>query len=982
MYQLVLQDYNNLAETRASIDTLTSILKKEKLPLVQPESTAEQVPFYCLQPSFQLQRKSEFTQGKQGIAVIARHITNTAMTQWAGLKLDSKVLNKFGLNNLDCIIGRDGYRVTDWLSAMVNAHVDVAKDPYVIILNINEVTYDTMCLLLRCGLGHTTFSFLAQPVLKTFASMKMAANGIYGITSKPTDSQIMQILINQHKDLFKVYANKALQNIDNTEGKLDKVDEIIHRFNYVTKALGGDRTTEQDMTLDSEGNITMGYVTESAIDSLTFDTKLLDSALKKYASKTVDTTVGDFYLDKMNAVLTQMLAIRAYNMLQNDAKTLGNLVQISQVDTKKFGNSYAKHRDFINSLLNFVDNDGGKFYVDNLDSKIEQSNLDLNAADKNAAILYYLKGTFLWNKLFTATGLSSRIMESQIVEATRGFYELFIEVMSQFFGRNDVVLTEGQMPISAYNRVYNTETAAVISANISNYLRAQVIQDNPYLHLDEQELNEMFFGDNTIANRLSNVKTYLRLNRDKAELRELVTEQGTIVNDFLNYLQEEQADGDTTLVSKITLRTPSMQNSGYTEDQLTAAFYTLWQCEDDTVKKFVRDLIRYGYYTSWDERGSNTFTHLIPHEVKKQIGYIQDITNLVNYWKNMTFDQARQLVKDESFGNIGLTIARNFADDDRIVKRVELNLSRFKDWPLVRKGLEVPIVALQRNRTQGAEFFSVSTPQGIKFYRLRGTVMTYDADGDPTIARLVYELSPRLGFTEGTFKIRELDKDGLEKSSYSFNDMKFEAVSEEEIASNTKTYSYTSKKYGDKQFWYQELDKQTIARNEIFDDRQPESPTDLTGLPEVNDLGDLDFNGAPDLNGLPSTTNTDVQPDFSESSAPVSIDIFRGLDNNSTDIKASAEDYLSSTNDVDTSTTDVSPDLDSPAPAASAFAGMFGESLKATQTANETLQSELSQLGYTEEQISEATQQFSQQNPNINTVDEANEAVRKFICNL
>ena len=74
--------------------------------------------------------------------------------------------------------------------------------------------------------------------------------------------------------------------------------------------------------------------------------------------------------------------------------------------------------------------------------------------------------------------------------------------------------------------------------------------------------------------------------------------------------------------------------------------------------------------------------------------------------------------------------------------------------------------------------------------------------------------------------------------------------------------------------------------------------------------------------------------------------------------------------------------MDAPAPASSVFAGMFGESLRAIQTANEMLRSELSQLGYTEEQINEATKQFAQQNPNINTVDEANEAVRKFICNL
>jgi len=45
--------------------------------------------------------------------------------------------NEFGFGDLDAIVGEDGYRISDWLSAMVNAHVDVAKDPYVFDLNVN-----------------------------------------------------------------------------------------------------------------------------------------------------------------------------------------------------------------------------------------------------------------------------------------------------------------------------------------------------------------------------------------------------------------------------------------------------------------------------------------------------------------------------------------------------------------------------------------------------------------------------------------------------------------------------------------------------------------------------------------------------------------------------------------------------------------------------------------------------------------------------
>jgi len=69
--------------------------------------------------------------------------------------------------------------ISAWLSAMVNAHVDVAKDPYISLININPATYSISELLLRDGKGIQTFSFLAQPALVKYANLVNAHNGIY-----------------------------------------------------------------------------------------------------------------------------------------------------------------------------------------------------------------------------------------------------------------------------------------------------------------------------------------------------------------------------------------------------------------------------------------------------------------------------------------------------------------------------------------------------------------------------------------------------------------------------------------------------------------------------------------------------------------------------------------------------------------------------------------------------------------------------------
>jgi len=46
-----------------------------------------------------------------------------------------------------------------WLSAFINAHVDIAKDPYISRLNVNPFTYNIVNLLIRTGFGRNTLFF-------------------------------------------------------------------------------------------------------------------------------------------------------------------------------------------------------------------------------------------------------------------------------------------------------------------------------------------------------------------------------------------------------------------------------------------------------------------------------------------------------------------------------------------------------------------------------------------------------------------------------------------------------------------------------------------------------------------------------------------------------------------------------------------------------------------------------------------------------
>ena len=88
--------------------------------------------------------------------------------------------NNYHLGDLYKITGEDGRHILGWLSAMVNAHVDVAKDPYIFTLNVNGITYNMTNFLIRAGKGMSTFSFIGQPILKEYCRSLSASGGLYG----------------------------------------------------------------------------------------------------------------------------------------------------------------------------------------------------------------------------------------------------------------------------------------------------------------------------------------------------------------------------------------------------------------------------------------------------------------------------------------------------------------------------------------------------------------------------------------------------------------------------------------------------------------------------------------------------------------------------------------------------------------------------------------------------------------------------------
>jgi hypothetical protein len=171
LYMSVLTSDNHVLETTTPLDATTQPLKDAVAALDSIVDTTKLSDLEALFPSYQLQVKQQNTGADAGIGPMALANTNHTLTTMVDLEFlkESDYVNLLGLNSLHEKYDRNGVLTLDWLSALINAHVDAAKDPYILKLNVNRYTYSATTMLLRTGVGESTLYFMPQQILKDVA---------------------------------------------------------------------------------------------------------------------------------------------------------------------------------------------------------------------------------------------------------------------------------------------------------------------------------------------------------------------------------------------------------------------------------------------------------------------------------------------------------------------------------------------------------------------------------------------------------------------------------------------------------------------------------------------------------------------------------------------------------------------------------------------------------------------------------------------
>lgn len=486
-YMKVLLTKDNTNSLKLSIDNATENVK-EVLRDIEGPSSYHPTPFEVYSPTYQEARKAEYTGGKAGIGPFALNNAHHILTQLTKL---SMVRNEFtstldiwnigGIYDTPVAGMKKGGRILDWLSAMINGFVDIAKDPYIVRLNVNSWTYNMVSFLLRTGKGKQTFYFVAQPILKEMAEAVIKTKGKYGIDRTKTPTQL---------------ENEAIESV------LDKYDPT-KKYRKKYEFINGNENSRANEYRD----LFSTYQKENG--EYTSRTRELLKLNKEEISNFNEEQVRIYY---------------AWKALKPYADSLANLVKYSKVDTKKTGKTFAEQQTYYNGMwamtedANFADGEIERFYNETFIAKKTENSIPFGTSIFNNLLLrntdtFLSKKDIMLSLLGRKNNADSKLLNALIsgmeAQIKSGFFNQFIhqngiDINGMFTGKMSMAkrinnfkheILKGNPKLS---RFLNND--CTISNDFINYL----IPNIDYNGLDFIDTSSLLDSDQSQANNLIN----------------------------------------------------------------------------------------------------------------------------------------------------------------------------------------------------------------------------------------------------------------------------------------------------------------------------------------------------------------------------------------------------------------------------------------------------------------------------------------------
>lgn len=398
--------------------------------------------------SYQINKKLENAGAKFGIGPFAKASVNHVLAQVAGLKLSDKAAALLGVKSLGRIKSRDNVKISDWISYFINAHVDAAKDPYILDFNINKTTWSAACLMLRAGFGEQTLYVLSQESVRTFAMANELASAC-----AVSDDRVRQSKSVRRDNLINEYISKKIEGILNSFYGTNKktgsysIKDDINIPDDVRLILNHMFTTYKE-----DGDVINGLFTKKG-KYWTIDNKFIENN-QEIASQIFSIFLGNSepsYIEKNGKVYFANNSTRLLQAM-SDVSTYGK--SSIEYESDSSGNKSRMTKDFndvyqlallvafqsVNSIGKSLDTvvntcqveQGGtgtnyyefKRYLDGISDAVNKSSDDI----ENVTDMY--RKTHLLDKILDISGITTKIMAGTSVAATPNALALYENVLA------------------------------------------------------------------------------------------------------------------------------------------------------------------------------------------------------------------------------------------------------------------------------------------------------------------------------------------------------------------------------------------------------------------------------------------------------------------------------------------------------------------------------------------------------------------------
>lgn len=597
-YMTLLKDNENSIQiAMRSIDNDTELVESIANQFESAGST-KTLPYNFYTLHEQTDRRRDYITGKLGIAPFALNVTNQALTMAYGVKLkESEFTKQTPFKRIDLRDDKNGNAVMSWLSAFINAHCDIVKDPYVSKINVNSFTYNMLNFLVRTGQADNSVWFITQPIVKDMAFAAEAASGHYGRDLSKSKYRAQK---DATEKALRQYIAGYLGITINKDSELYNNSDIRREINYINSDINSANTDTVD---HDQRRIDI-------INSMFKGDKYLKSYALKYTSKEDMLKDPDF-------CKAQIQVYKAWNILQPFVNDISKLVQLTKIDTKKQGNTLAKQ------LL----------YKDKYDQ--------------------FLKDIQHGNTSFEPEGVIKMMMHSWIDKKTNSFMKAMKSILAGqvFEATTSYTSLVGQLGQFMNNYSQTEDIANKLDRNISQCIKSLFIRS--YAQTNDIDVNRLFFGNNTIADRLANIKR--RINNPDDKLFYLRN------NKLLTSLVEsDQVKDETTIgnngqiypAPKFVSTFHSISESSFNQDDLTDAWDELLDYPDDQeLKDFARDLVVYAWLTSGEKSGFNRFFKYVPNSWKIKSGFVGHVEFWLNKFNTNLESDVRNAIIDDILRN-------------------------------------------------------------------------------------------------------------------------------------------------------------------------------------------------------------------------------------------------------------------------------------------------------------------------------------------